>query len=119
MAPRINNKTIPTHMAYSGFYLPARATVNVRNGQGVLKSQSLPQVIWSWNILSKLEIDWWNITLLNGEVSKLFQGSNSHELFDYRGELVQYSQCVVDAPSYGRYSGGAFRDVQIQITQLK
>lgn len=114
---QIDSNTIPAAMADSGNYIFDPAPILRQRGTGIDVVHPGAVLIWQWAALTKTEMSFWQTTILGGEIS--IESSGTHQLYDDNKDLVTYSYCIVDRPTWARFANNIFYDVEIQIRAIQ
>lgn len=114
---KINNQTIPSPMDDRGAYVWQPPAVLGRNGQGAAVTGPYASLTWTWAYLTKTEYLFWRTTVLAGAASATFTANT--ELYDDTQTLKTITYCTVMRPQYETIEGGLYKNVTVQIDQIK
>ena len=114
---RINTYTIPSPMDERGRYVWEPPAVLARNGLGAAITGPYASLTWTWNYLTRAEYLFWRKTVLKGEASATF--TQHTRLYDDTQTLVEITSCTVLRPTYESIEGGLYKNVTLQIDQIK
>jgi hypothetical protein len=121
-APLLNNTRLPSKLENSGKYrFHPGNTPDVRNGLGLIVNTGYPWVEWTWRAVGRDDFAAL-VTLVGASLysRKLTSTTNAARLWDdTMTNLITYTNCVIDRPTYGEYAGAVFRDVRLLVTRLE
>lgn len=115
MTQTIDGVAIPASMAYRGVYVFNPPAIISVNGLGRPVTAGPATATWQWAYMTQTEWDWWALSRVGGAAAYL---EADLRLYNQHNVEANFSDGIVERPTYERVRNGYYVNVQIRFLNL-
>lgn len=108
----------PASMDGRGSYTFEPPPVVRKNGLGEAITAGFSKLTWKWTRLSQTEMNFLLTTVLGGAATKSITANPALRTYNHQNVLTNYTSCIVQRPTWERWSGNRYQGVTLEIEQI-